>query len=121
LEQNGATTQRHRRTDLVQELARAVAVPDVDVLGLQRLGGGVARQEPQQLLRHAAPKNLLGGQQRQCVVAQGVAHLDAKLGHGARAGAVVPHHARRNDVADGVQVLVLLVPPARRQRHRQPQ
>jgi len=39
-----------RQPALVQELARTVAVPDVDVFGTQRVGVGVPADEPQQLL-----------------------------------------------------------------------
>ena len=85
-----------------------VAIPYLDPLLLQRRGGGVARHEPEQLLRHAAPEGRLGREQREALP-QVEAHLHAKLGEGTCARAVAALHARVEHVAHQVEVLHLLV------------
>lgn len=71
----------------VEELARAVAIPDSDVLGLQQLGVRRSFNEPQQLLGHGAPEYALGGQQRK-LIAEVEAHLCTEDADGADPGAV---------------------------------
>mmetsp|Transcript_41303 Transcript_41303/g.86485 ORF Transcript_41303/g.86485 Transcript_41303/m.86485 type:complete len:396 (-) Transcript_41303:583-1770(-) len=97
-----------RESDRVEVVARRVAVPDLDLLVLQRLGARVARNEPQQLLRHAAPKDRLGGEERE-VLPQREAHLHAKARASPDAGAVRPRVAVANHVAHQVEVLHLLM------------
>ena len=53
------------QADLVQELARAVAVPDLDVGGGEREGRGAAGDEPEQLGDDGAEKDALRGQERE--------------------------------------------------------
>mmetsp|Transcript_17418 Transcript_17418/g.53327 ORF Transcript_17418/g.53327 Transcript_17418/m.53327 type:complete len:293 (-) Transcript_17418:581-1459(-) len=94
---------------LIQELARAVAVPDVHVLRRELVGVGATLDEPEELLGEAAPEHALRREQREAPVAQVEAHLHAELGDGARARAVPAGDALVDDLADEVQVLPFLV------------
>ena len=69
-----------RQTAAVQKLAGGVAVPYVDAPLLQVLGVGVAPDEPDQFLHHAAEKDSLRRQQRILAIGEGEAHLGAKDG-----------------------------------------
>lgn len=48
------------QAEVVEELARAVAVPDLDALGGEREGGGVALDEPKELGDYGAGEDALG-------------------------------------------------------------
>ncbi|KAI3477909.1 hypothetical protein L1887_60216 [Cichorium endivia] len=94
----------------IQKLARAVAVPNVHALVREQLGVGLARHEPEQLLEYAAEEDALGGEQRQRAVGEVEAQqLRRKQRHGARARAVGPRLARRDDARDELEVLRLVV------------
>mmetsp|Transcript_22294 Transcript_22294/g.53470 ORF Transcript_22294/g.53470 Transcript_22294/m.53470 type:complete len:264 (-) Transcript_22294:4-795(-) len=95
-------------THFREELLGAVAVPDVDVLVPEEVGVGRAGDEPEELLGDAAPEDALGRQQRERLP-QIEPQRAPELRDGAGARAVAFPHARRHDVADQVQVLVLLV------------
>jgi hypothetical protein len=94
---------------LVKELSRAIAVPDVDVLVLQSARAGIARHEPQELLRNASPEDSLGGEQRQHTVPEGESHLHAKLGQSAGACPVASANTSADDITDESEVLLLWV------------
>ena len=72
------------------------------------VGVGVARNEPEKLLRHATPEDTLCGEERKRV-AQIEAHVSAKLADGARACPVALVDTRLQDVPDQIQVLVFCV------------
>lgn len=96
--------------DGIQELPRAVQIPDVHVLVPQLVRVRAASDEPQQLLDDAPPEHALRGQKREDVVAHGVPHLRPEDAVGAHAGAVAALRALLQDVPDVVQILVLFVP-----------
>jgi hypothetical protein len=51
------------QAQVVEELARAVAVPDLDALRGERVRGGVARDEPEELGDDGFGEDALGGEQ----------------------------------------------------------
>lgn len=98
------------QTDLVQVLARAIAVPDLDALLGQAQAVGVALDKPEQLLKNCAEKNSLGGQEWEDVVLEREAHgWWRKDGAGACSGAVCPELAVVHDMAQHVKVLMFFV------------
>ena len=70
----------------------------------QLVGVGGPGDEPQQLLRHAAPKRTFGSEQRQDVIAQAEPHLGPEDRDRARAGAVAARDALGQNLADQVEV-----------------
>mmetsp|Transcript_59988 Transcript_59988/g.173730 ORF Transcript_59988/g.173730 Transcript_59988/m.173730 type:complete len:452 (+) Transcript_59988:330-1685(+) len=101
-----------RQATLVEELPRAIPVPDVDALVSEVLCVRVSPHEPQELLEDAPPKDALRREQREAPL-QVEAHLLAEQRPGADARTVVHVHALVDDLPDSVQVLVLLVPQRR--------
>mmetsp|Transcript_15850 Transcript_15850/g.41988 ORF Transcript_15850/g.41988 Transcript_15850/m.41988 type:complete len:332 (+) Transcript_15850:691-1686(+) len=93
---------------LVQELSRAVGVPNLHALLGQVVGVRVALHKPQQLLEDAAPERPLRRQQWEALP-EVEAHLLTKHRSGAHSGALVGWHALLDDLTNGVEVLVLLV------------
>lgn len=80
------------RTANSTQLASAVAVPDANILVLERRCRRVAADEPEQLFGHGSPENALRRQQRERVT-KVESHHRAKNGESADAGAVI---CRRN-------------------------
>jgi len=96
--------------DLVQILARAIALPDVDALLGEVESVGVALDEPEQLLDDGTVKDALGREEGKDVVLEGEAHgRGGKDRTGTGAGAVSAVLAVVDDVANHVQVLMLLM------------
>ena len=66
------------QADTVEELARGVPIPNPDLLVVQQLGISVSIDEPDELLGHAPPENVLGGQHGEAL-AQIEPHLIAEV------------------------------------------
>lgn len=97
------------QADLVEILARPVAVPDIDPLLSQFPAVGTAADEPEELLDHAPDKDALGREKGEGAVGEAEAEGGrSEEGKGAGAGAVGAALAGRNDARDQVEVLVLL-------------
>ena len=104
----------------VEEFARAIAVPDLDASFGERLGRGAASDEPQQLAHDGAQEGALCGKKREDEFGrlrgvgggsrQGELHLwGRKDGVCAGAGAVGAVLAIAEDIADQMEILVLLM------------
>jgi hypothetical protein len=124
------------QAQVVEELARAVAVPDLDALRGERVRGGVARDEPEELGDDGFGEDALGGEERED---RGAVAVEGELegarredGVGACAGAgsrvrlvgeynkwrkgvlpVLAEFALVEDFADQIKVLVFFVPGLR--------
>mmetsp|Transcript_16655 Transcript_16655/g.26417 ORF Transcript_16655/g.26417 Transcript_16655/m.26417 type:complete len:240 (-) Transcript_16655:216-935(-) len=98
-----------RQTAIVQKLARAVSVPNMDAFVLQFLSRRGATHEPQQFLRYASPKHLLCGQQREDVILQRKPHLRSKNGQRASSRSISSLHALRHNLFNQAQILILFV------------
>mmetsp|Transcript_125011 Transcript_125011/g.399693 ORF Transcript_125011/g.399693 Transcript_125011/m.399693 type:complete len:412 (-) Transcript_125011:138-1373(-) len=96
------------QTPVVQELAGAIAIPDLDALVREVLAVRVTLDEPQQLLQHTAPKDPFGREQREGLSQVEPHHL-AKHRDGAHPGAVAHGDTLVDDLPDGIEVLVLLM------------
>ena len=80
-----------RQAEVVEELARAVAVPDLDALRGEGLGGGVARDEPEELGNDGLGEDALCGEEgedgRAVAVERELERARGEDGVGACAGA----------------------------------
>ena len=95
---------------LLEELFRAVAVPDLDALLREQLRVRRTLDEPEQLLEDAAHERALRREQRQGRVRQRKAQVwRGEERERARARAVGTHVAGVEDGADEVEVLLLVV------------
>lgn len=84
---------------LVQEFSGAVAIPDVDALVGEELRVGGARDEPEELFRHASPEGALCGEEGKAFP-QIETHGAAKEGERSRASAVGLHSSALNGFPD---------------------
>jgi len=90
----------------IKEFTGAIALPDVDVLGFEQLGVGVATEEPDQFFTNTLPEDTLGGKEGPAPVAEGEAHLRAEEADGSDTSAVFLDTSIGEDVLDEVDVLV---------------
>mmetsp|Transcript_4269 Transcript_4269/g.9220 ORF Transcript_4269/g.9220 Transcript_4269/m.9220 type:complete len:224 (-) Transcript_4269:655-1326(-) len=94
---------------LIKVLARSISIPNVDVLFLKCLGTGVARDKPQQFLSNTTPKDALGSQKRNCVVAKAETHGSSKRREGSGSSTVTAVIAILKHIAYHIKVLIFLM------------
>jgi len=98
------------KTDTVEVLSAAVAVPDLDTELRQMQGICICLDEPEELFEDGAEENPFCGEKREDVVTKGEAQLRGREdGEGSCTCAVRPGFTVCEDVLDQIQVLVLFV------------